>query len=279
MPATTSIPSISKERTIPPASRASWTGSLTFDDISIPVKAYSLSVTTPSGPLCQIHAGCSRKLEYRKCCPEHGQISHDQIGKAYPYAENDLIELTEQELQPLAPNPENVVTLKQFFEPDQFDWAFLSGRSFALVPAHAAAHVPYLAFVEALEESEVYGFGTIGLSGRVQLLVARVVQQRIVLFLLHWPAQRRAAPAISPVKGAETATWSHRFLRQILEQVGPITWEQVIDDWEPRLTELVQQKVAERMIPTVLPVRRRRSTTTRSKGTSRSRPPRKSRAA
>jgi len=279
MPAiTTPVLSALQQPSPPPASRASWTGSLTFDDVSIPVKAYGLSVTSPSGPLCQIHAGCGRKLEYRKCCPEHGQISNDQIGKAYPYAENDLIELTEQELQPLAPNPENVVALKQFLEPDQFDWAFLSGRSFALVPAHPAAHTPYLAFADALEESEVYGFGTIGLSGRVQLLIAKVVQQRIVLFLLHWPAQRRTAPAISPIRGSETAGYSHRFLRQILEQVGPIVWEQFVDDWEPRLAELVQKKVAERMVPTVLPIRRRRATTG-SKGEPRSRRPRKSRAA
>lgn len=276
MPATTSTLSTAQETSIRPASRASWTGQLTFDDISIPVKAYGLTVTSQSGPLCQVYAGCGRKLEYRKCCPEHGQIPNDQIGKAYPYAENDLIELTEQELQPLALNPENVVAVKQFFEPDQFDWAFLSGRSFALVPAHAAAHVPYVAFTEALEESEVYGFGTIGLSGRVQLLIAKVVQQRIVLFLLHWPAQRRAAPAISPVKGPETATWSNHFLRQILEQVGPIAWEHCVDDWEPRLAELVQQKVTERMTPSVLPVRRR---ATSSKGEPRTRRPRKSRAA
>lgn len=196
MPSRTVSPPEHEDQFIPRASRASWTGQLKFGNVAIPVKAYALTVTSPSGPLCQVHAGCGHKIEYRKCCPVHGQVPNDEIGKAYPYAENDLIELSEADLEPLAPNPEHVITLKQFFAPDQLQLPLLSGRSFQLIPAHAAALISYQAFAQALEQSDVGGFGTIGLNGRIQLLFARAIEQAIQLFLLHWPAQCRIAPVI-----------------------------------------------------------------------------------
>lgn len=244
--ARTATPPEHHDQIIPRASRASWTGQLKFGNVAIPVKAYSLTVTSPSGPLCQIHAGCGRKIEYRKCCPVHGQVPNEEIGKAYPYAENDLIELSEADLEPLAPQPEHVITLKQFFESDQLQLPLLSGRSFQLVPAHAAALISYQAFTQALEKSDVGGFGTIGLNGRIQLLFARAMEQSIQVFLLHWPAQCRIAPAVELAQSSEVLPLSKQFQRMIREQMGPSSWKASRDDWEPRLTELIQAKVAVR---------------------------------
>jgi len=235
-----------EDQIIPRASRSSWSGQLKFGNVAIPVKAYALTVTSPSGPLCQVHAGCGHKIEYRKCCPVHGQVPHEEIGKAYPYAENDLIELSEADLEPLAPQPEHVITLKQFFESDQLQLPLLSGRSFQLIPAHAAALISYQAFAQALEQSDVGGFGTIGLNGRIQLLFARAMEQSIQVFLLHWPAQCRIAPAVEPAHSSEVLPLSKQFQRMIREQVGPSSWKESRDDWEPLLTELVQAKVAAR---------------------------------
>ncbi|HWL10143.1 MAG TPA: Ku protein, partial [Planctomicrobium sp.] len=171
---------------------------------------------------------------------------NEEIGKAYPYAENDLIELSEVDLEPLAPQPEHVITLKQFFEPDQLQLPLLSGRSFQLVPAHTAALIPYQAFAQALQQSDVDGFGTIGLNGRIQLLFARAIEESIQLFLLHWPAQCRIAPQVDPLQSSEVLPLSKQFQRMIREQIGPSSWKESGDDWEPRLTELVQAKVAAR---------------------------------
>lgn len=247
MPVTRIVsPAEHEDQIIPRASRASWTGQLKFGTVAIPVKAYALTVTSPSGPLCQVHTGCGQKIEYRKCCPVHGQVSNEEIGKAYPYAENDLIELSEADLEPLAPQPEHVITLKQFFEPNQLQLPLLSGRSFQLIPAHTAALISYQAFAEALQQSDVGGFGTIGLNGRIQLLFARSIQQSIQLFLLHWPAQCRVAPSVEPTLSSEVLPLSKQFQRMIREQIGPSSWKESRDDWEPRLTELVQAKVAAR---------------------------------
>lgn len=272
--ARTVTPPEQEDQIIPRASRASWTGQLRFGNVAIPVKAYALTVTSPSGPLCQVHAGCGRKIEYRKCCPAHGQVPHEEIGKAYPYAENDLIELSEADLEPLAPQPEHIITLKQFFEPDQLQLPLLSGRSFQLIPAHAAALVPYQAFAQALQQSDVGGFGTIGLNGRIQLLFARAIEQSIQLFLLHWPAQCRIAPAVELSESSEVLPLSKQFQRMIREQIGPSSWKESRDDWEPRLAELVQAKVAARIATLQIRPGTRASRTTAGKSRSaRSRKP------
>ena len=45
----------------PPSNRASWTGRMQLDVLSVPVKAYPATVTS-SGPLCQLHAGCGQRI-------------------------------------------------------------------------------------------------------------------------------------------------------------------------------------------------------------------------
>ncbi|WP_437191528.1 Ku protein [Planctomicrobium sp. SH527] len=275
MPVTRIVsPAEHEDQTIPRSSRASWTGQLKFGNVAIPVKAYALTVTSPSGPLCQVHTGCGQKIEYRKCCPVHGQVPNEEIGKAYPYAENDLIELSEADLEPLAPQPEHIITLKQFFEPDQLQLPLLSGRSFQLIPAHAAALVPYQAFAKALQQSGVGGFGTIGLSGRIQLLFARAMEQSIQLFLLHWPAQCRIAPEVELSESSEVLPLSKQFQRMIREQIGPSSWKESRDDWELCLAELVQAKVAARTATLQIRPGTRASRTTAGKSRSaRSRKP------
>jgi DNA end-binding protein Ku len=64
-----------------PASRASWCGQLRLGDLCVPVKAYAAIATPPETPLRQLHAACGQRIEYRKCCPEHGAVAPEEIVK------------------------------------------------------------------------------------------------------------------------------------------------------------------------------------------------------
>jgi DNA end-binding protein Ku len=64
-----------------PPSRAIWCGQLKLDTLCVPVKAYPAIATPPDIPLRQLHAACGQRIEYRKCCPEHGEVPTEEIVK------------------------------------------------------------------------------------------------------------------------------------------------------------------------------------------------------
>jgi len=68
-----------------PVSRASWCGQLKLGTLCVPVKAYAAIATPREIPLRQFHAVCGERIEYRKCCPKHGEVPPEEITKGYPY--------------------------------------------------------------------------------------------------------------------------------------------------------------------------------------------------
>ncbi|QDU92331.1 Ku protein [Lignipirellula cremea] len=227
-----------------PASRSSWSGQLKLPDFHLPVKAYPAVVVSRTSPLCQIHAGCGEPIEYQKHCPIHGRVPAAEIAKAYPYAAGNRLPLQESDLARLAPADEKTIALEQFVTPDPFDWTLFSGRSYYLAPAHPAAGLPFQAFTAALEKAKVWGVGQMVLSGRRQLLAVSACDQQLLLYLLHWPAQRRGCPAFPSVANADALPLVRALEKTIGKAKGPVRWEQYADDWDQRLSSLVQSMVA-----------------------------------
>src|SRR4051794_31679865 len=68
------------------ATRPSWEGHLTFNLVSIPVKAFN-AVGATSGKIGfhLLHKGCNERIRYKKVCPVHGEVENDDIVSGYEY--------------------------------------------------------------------------------------------------------------------------------------------------------------------------------------------------
>ena len=75
-------------------SRASWCGQLKLGTLCVPVKAYPAIATPPEIPLRQLYAVCGQRIEYRKCCPTHGEVPAEEIIKGYPYQPDQYVRLS-----------------------------------------------------------------------------------------------------------------------------------------------------------------------------------------
>ena len=126
-----------------PAGRAAWCGQLQLGDFQLPVKAFPATVTSRDSSLCQIHAACGGRIQQCRFCPQHGELSAGEIGKAYAYGPDDLVGLSAAELAQLDAADEKTITLRRFVSETDFDLCLLSGRAFYLVPAHTAAGADY----------------------------------------------------------------------------------------------------------------------------------------
>ncbi len=230
---------------VPPASRSSWSGTLKLGAIFVPVKGYSAAVTQRDSPLHLVHAGCGSRIQQPRRCPKHGEIPAEKIVKAFEFAPDDDIVLTEEELNQLKPVDDQIIHVKHLLPARRVDVSLVSGRTLNLIPAHAAAADSYQLVASALERADEWAIGRVVMSDRQQLVGLRVVDQRLVLHVLHWPAQWRAAPAFDAPKPPALAD-VERLSASLATLRMPFHWPDDRDDFDQKLTALVSQKVTAR---------------------------------
>ena len=244
--ATATLPDVSSIAVVhaAPASRASWCGQLKLGTLLVPVKAFAAIATPPEIPLRQLHAVCGELIEYRKCCPKHGEVPPEEIVKGYPYQPDQYVRLTEEELATLQPTDDKTIYLEHFLDPANVDLTLLAGRTLYLTPANPAARRPFATVLQSLRRSAKWAIGRVVLSNKWQIVMIRPADEVLLVHTLYHPAQRRA---LVNNEGGE-AEISHQDLRPLLRLIGEadgeIPWSDYQDDMERRLTELVEAKVA-----------------------------------
>ncbi len=234
----------------PPSNRASWTGRMQLDALSVPVKAYPATVTS-GGPLCQLHAGCGQRIVYRKCCPEHGEVPNDQIAKGYPYEPDRHIELTDDDLAVIRPDDDKTLRLERVIDPGQLDLVLLAGRSLYLIPANPIALAPYGVIFKALQDKAKWVLGRVVFSGRRQLVVVRPTKDRLVLHTLHDPALCRAVAPMDTDVSEVDSTQLKALAKVLASKNGRVAWNEYVDDTDAKLVALVQAKLRPAQ-PTIL---------------------------
>ena len=74
------------------ALRPYWKGFLSFGLVNVPVRLFTTSASGTSDiKLNQIHRGCSARVNYKKCCPIHGDLKQEDIVSGYEFAEGQYV--------------------------------------------------------------------------------------------------------------------------------------------------------------------------------------------
>lgn len=240
-----------------PGSRASWSGQLQFGPLTLPVKAYPALVVPTSGPLHQIHLACGERISQRKVCPKHGELTAAEIGKAFEFGPNDRLTLSTDELTALAPADDQTIHVEHLLPHEQFETAFLSGRSLYLVPSHSAAEPAYARAVAILGRNGSWAVGRMVLSDQRKPVAVRAEQQRLLLYVLHFPEYRRACPAFDLNVGEIGAGELRALEKSLLPLHKSFAWEEYRDEGAERLNDLITAKVAARNAPRESPASKR----------------------
>src|SRR5205823_11739731 len=111
------------------ATRSSWKGYLQLSLVCVPVKAYSTS-TSGGGEihLHQLHADCHSRIQYKKVCPLHGQVTTDQIVSGYEYAHDRYVVVDPDELDRLRTEADKAIKIGAFIASDAFDPLYAGRR-------------------------------------------------------------------------------------------------------------------------------------------------------
>src|SRR5687768_18383744 len=102
------------------ASRSVWSGYIRFNLVTVPVKAYT-SAATGGGEISlnQLHKGCNSRIQYKKTCPQHGEVKADEIVSGYEYDKNQYAEIDRDEIEKRRSPSDKSISVQTFVPPEQ----------------------------------------------------------------------------------------------------------------------------------------------------------------
>jgi len=240
------MPAVMQDRTPAVGGRASWSGQLQLGPLQLPVKAYPALVVPSNGPLHQIHIACGQRISQRRICPQHGELTSDEIGKAFELTAAESIPLSADEIASLSPKEDSSIHIEHLLPSERVELSLLSGRSLYLAPAQPAVAELYARAVLVLARLRSWAIGRMILSDSRRLVAVGSDGVRLLLFVLHWPEHRRAYPAVD-VGVAEVPSAEVRNLEKaLMPLLKSFAWEKYSDEGAQQLNRLIADKLSAR---------------------------------
>ncbi|HEX3148306.1 MAG TPA: Ku protein [Gemmataceae bacterium] len=232
------------------AARPSWEGHLTFNLVSIPIKAYS-AVGASSGKIGfhMLHAGCNERIRYKKICPVHGEVSNDEIVSGYEVAKGQYVTVKKEERSELKEKDDKAIAVDTFVTPDAIDPIYFSGRTYYLVPNGAAAQKPYAVLMEAMRSHNRLAVARLVLSGHGQVAVVRPFERLMGMTLLTLEDQVKSPAPFEGEVGHPTVSAQERKLAADLLESATDEFDltRYKDDYAARLAKLVESKAKRKL--------------------------------
>jgi DNA end-binding protein Ku len=230
--------------------RPSWEGHLTFNLVSIPVKAFN-AVGATSGKIGfhLLHKGCNERIRYKKVCPVHGEVGNDDIVSGYEYQKGQYVTVEKDEKGELREKDDKAISIDTFVTPDAIDPIYFSGRTYYLVPNGPAAQKPYAVMFEAMRAHDRLAVARLVLSGRGHVAVVRPFGKLLGMTLLAFEDQVKApAPFEAEVRPPAVSAKEKGLAEALLESAtSDFDLHQYRDDYAERLAKLVQGKARRKL--------------------------------
>ena len=156
------------------APRSSWKGFIKLSLVSVPVKAFTANNTSEEIRLNQLHKDCNTRVKYQKVCPEHGELSSDQIVSGYEFQKGQYVVIDPQEVSKLRKESDRSISIRGFVKPEAVDPIYYAGRTYYLLPEGIAGGRPYALLHRGMADANFYAIANVVIAGREQLVPERL---------------------------------------------------------------------------------------------------------
>ncbi len=229
------------------ATRSSWKGYLQLSLVCVPVKAYTTS-TSGGGEihLHQLHADCHSRIQYKKVCPLHGEVTTDQIVSGYEYARDRYVVVDPDELDRLRTEADKAIKIDVFIASGAFDPLYATGKKYYLAPNGPAGQKAYALLAQAMVAEDCYGVAQVVLHGREQLVLLRPQENLLVLEVLHYRHQvtQPSSLADEAPRMEVSAEELHMARTLVSASIADFNLEKYADLYTRKLEQLIEAKVA-----------------------------------
>jgi DNA end-binding protein Ku len=230
--------------------RSTWEGFLRLSLISIPVRAYN-SALPEHGVVRfhQIHKGCGERIQYKKFCPVHGEVTKEDIVSGYAVNKGEYVEIGRDEIKQLEAQDDEAINIEAFTPPETVAPVYFSGKTFYLVPDGPAGQKPYALLRQVMEDKGVQAVAHMVLSGHEQYVLIRPVGKVLEMVVLYYHTQVRPVDAYDDeISQPKVSAQEMKLATALVEQstVRSFDLTKLVDHYTERVTELIESKAAGR---------------------------------
>lgn len=229
------------------SSRPSWSGSLSFGLVTIPVR---LHVATDDRKLefNQLHAADGERVRQKKVCEGCGnEVSLDEIAKGWQFVKGEYVVVTDEDLAGLPLASKKLIDVMQFTD-DTIDPVYLTGKHYYVQPDDDAGMRGYALLHRAMADSGVVAIGRVAFREQKEyLVVIRPREDTLVLETLHFHDEVRVPNIVDlpDVPKRELAVAG-----QLVESMTEgFDIAAAVDGYRTQLTERLEAKAAGKAIP------------------------------
>jgi DNA end-binding protein Ku len=222
------------------AARAIWKGVIKLGKSQVPVKLYS-AVKDSSIHFRLLHEKDLAPVQQEMINPSTDEVvPPEQVRKAYPVGRNQLVVLSDEELQKLQPKPSRDIELTRFVKPGEIDHRWYE-RAYLLGPDKQTE--AYFALVAALENAKREGVARWVMRNKNYVGALRVENGYLALIALRHADEVLAADALEPPGGRALDKREIRMAEQLVSALaGRFDPSDFRDEYRDRVMELIEAK-------------------------------------
>ena len=160
------------------SARYVWKNVLRFGLVNVPVRAYTAAQGSSTGgdiSLNQLHRECNSRVQYKKTCPLHGEVSSGDIVSGYEYTKDPYVVIDPAEVDKLRPQAEKAINIEAFVGSEVIEPRYFNGSNYYLAPDGQPAAKPYGVLQQVMKETARHALATIVMRGRDHVVLLRPV--------------------------------------------------------------------------------------------------------
>jgi DNA end-binding protein Ku len=186
------------------AARPSWSGSITFGLVAVPVKLYPATESHVGPELHQVHkADGARVRQKRWCEAENREIDYADVAKGWDAPGGGVVVLTDDDLASLPVPSKRIIDVLSFVPAEQINPLLFDSPYFVGLGEKAPVK-PYVLLRDVMRDSGLVAVTKVTMRERESLAVLRVLDDVLLLQTIRWPDELRPTEGIKRPSADET---------------------------------------------------------------------------
>jgi len=176
--------------------RSTWSGSIGFGMVNIPIKLYT-AVDKQAVKLSRLCKGCGGQIGYKNTCKGCGnEIEYGDWNKGFEVAKDQFITVTQEQIDSIKLPSETTIQISTFVSSKDINVVWLSDTYYVGVDekkgkVNSGTRKAYAMLRSALEKQKMIAIGTICMRGKESLVAIRSYNGGLLLSKLHYAEQIR----------------------------------------------------------------------------------------
>jgi DNA end-binding protein Ku len=198
------------------ASRAIWSGTISFGLVSVPVRMHS-AIAEKDLHFHLLHTKDDSRIGYEKVCKAEGKpVPDDEIGTAYEFEKGEYVYLDDADFEAARPKGYRTFDLTEFVALEEIDPIYFE-RTYYLSPAQGGEKV-YAVLTRAMADAGLAAIGTYVMRNVEHLGCLRVRDDVLTLEQLYFADEVRPHEDLAP-SGVRVSSAELELARELVDRL------------------------------------------------------------